>query len=165
MQFTKQKIDLRKNAFGFFVYWLLVLAILLAFVFLLYFYRGKIRLKANVSEYKMRMAMKQAKKRLKNAKIALDRNENEKYYSELSAAMWRYITDKFNIPISDLSLSNTYDVLLKNNVPDETAKEFAYILNECEFARFSSAKGRIEKTDLYNKATELIIKVQTYSKK
>ena len=166
MHIHEAKIDLRKNAFGFsLLYWLLVLAILLAFVFLLYFYRGKIRLKANVSEYKMRMAMKQAKKRLKNAKIALDRNENEKYYSELSAAMWRYITDKFNIPISDLSLSNTYDVLLKNNVPDETAKEFAYILNECEFARFSSAKGRIEKTDLYNKATELIIKVQTYSKK
>jgi len=148
-----------------FIYWaLMLLMILMAFATLWYF-RSRIRLKANVSEYRMRMAMRQAKRRLKTARQLLYQGKSEDFYSELSKALWLYLTDKFTIPFAELSLSNAREILLRSNVPADTAEAFAAILDECEFTRFAPASGRISEKELYEKSADLIVKVQTQAAK
>ncbi|MPM52343.1 hypothetical protein SDC9_99102 [bioreactor metagenome] len=111
------------------------------------------------------MAMRQARRRLKTAKQLLDQGKYEEYYTELSKALWLYLTDKFTIPFAELSLSNAREILLRSNVPSETAEEFALILDECEFTRFAPSAGRMSEKELYGKAADLIVKVQTHAAK
>jgi len=144
-------------------YWLLALFIIAAFAGLLYYFRSRIRLKANVAEYRMRMAIRQAQRRLKTAKSFLDKGDENEFYSELSKALWIYLTDKFSIPFSELSLSNTRTILLQNNVPEDITDAFAVILDECEYTRFAPSVGRMSMHELYSSAAELIVKVQTHA--
>jgi len=146
-------------------YWLLALLIIAAFAVLLFYFRSRIRLKANVAEYRMRMAIRQAQRRLKTAKKWLDQSNQDEFYSELSKALWLYITDKFSIPFSELSLSNTRTILLQNNVPEEITDAFATILDECEYTRFAPSAGRMSMNELYTSASDLIVKVQTHALK
>lgn len=147
------------------LYWLLVLLIIAAFAGMLYYFRSRIRLKANVAEYRMRMAIRHAQRRLKTAKKWLDQGNQDEFYAELSKALWLYITDKFSIPFSELSLSNTRSILLNNNVPEDITDAFAAILDECEYTRFAPSSGRMSMNDLYSSASDLIVKVQTHALK
>lgn len=157
---------LNSKAFGFsLAYWAVVLLLLIVATALLWYFRSRIRLRANVSEYRMQMAMRQARRRLKTAKQLLDQGKYEEYYTELSKALWLYLTDKFTIPFAELSLSNAREILLRSNVPSETAEEFALILDECEFTRFAPSAGRMSEKELYGKAADLIVKVQTHAAK
>ncbi|HPB03036.1 MAG TPA: hypothetical protein PLZ67_08790, partial [Bacteroidales bacterium] len=157
---------LSSKTFSFSVlYWIVVAVLILAAALILWYFRKRIQLKANVSEYRMRMAMRQAKRRLKTAKSLLDQGKEEEYYTELSKALWLYLTDKFTIPFSELSLSNAREILLRSNVPAEISEEFLKILDECEFTRFAPAAGRMSQKELYEKSADLIVKVQTHAAK
>ncbi|HBG69645.1 MAG: hypothetical protein A2W93_12230 [Bacteroidetes bacterium GWF2_43_63] len=146
-------------------YWTLVVLLIMAAAIILWYFRKRIRLKANISEYRMRMAMRQARRRLKTAKAFLDQGKDEEYYTELSKALWLYLTDKFTIPFSELSLSNAKEILLRSNVPADISEDFSNILDECEFTRFAPAAGRMSQKELYEKSAELIVKVQTHAVK
>ncbi|MGD9494153.1 MAG: BatD family protein [Bacteroidales bacterium] len=157
---------LSSKTFSFSVlYWIVVAVLILVAALILWYFRKRIQLKANVSEYRMRMAMRQAKRRLKTAKSLLDQGKEEEYYTELSKALWLYLTDKFTIPFSELSLSNAREILLRSNVPAEISEEFLKILDECEFTRFAPAAGRMSQKELYEKSADLIVKVQTHAAK
>lgn len=157
---------LSSNTFSFsMLYWILVALLILAASIILWYFRKRIQLKANVSEYRMHMAMRQARRRLKTAKTFLDQGKDEEYYTELSKALWLYLTDKFTIPFSELSLSNAKEILLRSNVPAEISEEFSKILDECEFTRFAPAAGRMSQKELYEKSADLIVKVQTHAAK
>ncbi len=147
------------------LYWIVVLAMILVAVIILWYFRKHIKLKANVSEYKIRMAMRKAKRRLKTAKALLDEQKYDEFYNELAKALWLYLTDKFTIPFSELSFSNAKEILLSSNIPAEISEEFIRILDDCEFTRFAPASGQLSQNELYEKAAELIVKIQTHATK
>ena len=111
------------------------------------------------------MAMRKAKRRLKTAKALLDEQKYDEFYNELAKALWLYLTDKFTIPFSELSFSNAKEILLSSNIPAEISEEFIRILDDCEFTRFAPASGQLSQNELYEKAAELIVKIQTHATK
>lgn len=153
-----------ENAFAFSsLYWGLLAALFVVFGALLYYFRSRIQLRADVAGFRMRMALKQARKRLRLAGNCLGKNDVAGFYSELSKALWLYLNEKFTIPFSELSHSNAREVLRKSSVPDAIADDFAAILEECDYARFAPDSGRMNMSELYRKSTDLIVKVQTHS--
>jgi hypothetical protein len=109
---------------------------------------------------KNRRADKYASKRLKQAKIHMGHNEKEKFYDELLKAIWGYLSDKLNIPLSDLSRDAAREVFEQRQVDQETVSLFNQLVDNCEFARYAPESAGISLQDDYHKAIDLISKLQ-----
>lgn len=109
---------------------------------------------------KNRKATKIAKKRFKNAHNHLVTNNQNRFYEEFSQAVWGYISDKLNIPLSQLSMDSVREIMTNRNVPEDIVNEFVDLLNTCEFARFAPGDANKKMDDLYQKGIELITKAE-----
>jgi len=140
-------------------YTLLGIPILL-FIAALLFRRKQLRLKSNIALLKNKKATKVARKRLKKAQKLLQNNDKDKFYNEISQAMWGYLSDKFSIPIAELSMESVNQSLQSKNVDYQTAQQLINILNNCEFARFAPESENINMKKIYNEAIEIIKKIE-----
>ena len=74
---------------------------------------------------------------MKQAGKLLSENKKDAFFDEVLKALWGYVSDKLNIPVSQLSKDNIEEALRSHQVAEELIKEFINTLNECEFARFA----------------------------
>ena len=109
---------------------------------------------------KNRKATKIAKKRFKNAHNHLVTNNQNRFYEEFSQAVWGYISDKLNIPLSQHSMDSVRAIMTNKNVTEDIVNEFVDLLNTCEFARFAPGDANKKMDDLYQKGIELITKAE-----
>ena len=123
--------------FGTMTYWLWYIIPSLAFLLFVIFYRKQIAANANVGKMRTKKANKVAVKRMKQAGKLLADNKKDEFFDEVLKALWGYVSDKLNIPVSQLSKDNIEEALRSHSVADELIKEFIDTLNECEFARFA----------------------------
>lgn len=140
-------------------YAIYLLAIVL-FVLFIIIRRKRINRNANVGLVKNRRANKYARKRLRIALGMLKKNNHESFYEEVLKAMWGYLSDKLNIPVADLSKDTSKEALIKNKIDEELLNTFYYIIDNCEYARFSPEHESTEMHKLYNDAIKTIIKLQ-----
>lgn len=119
--------------------------------------REQIKRNADITSSKHRKASKLANRRFKVARSALKLNEFDKFYEELSKALWGYLSDKLRIPVSSLSTSSAKDALLSKNVNSETIDNYLGIISHCEFARY--AKGASDKlpSEIYDDAVKVLL--------
>ena len=129
---------------------------LLAFIF----NRKRIKENADVAKVKNKRANRVAMKRLKNASISLKANKKEEFYDEILKALWDYISDKFNMPKSNLSKDNINGILKEKGAQEETITDFMAILDTCEFAGYAPSSGSSEMDSLYQKTIETITKLE-----
>jgi hypothetical protein len=146
--------------FGSGLFYLIYIAGLIAFGLIIWFRRRIITQNANIAYVKNRRADKFATKRLKQAKIHLTANEQEKFYDELLKAIWGYLSDKLNIALSDLSRDTALEMLRNRGVDEETLLSFIQLVDNGEFARYAPSSAGISIQEDYNKAIDLISKFQ-----
>jgi hypothetical protein len=70
--------------------------------------------------------------------------------------LWGYISDKFSIPLANLSLDSAQTTLAEKNVSENIRNKFIEILNNCEFARFAPAEANVTMESIYNDAVAII---------
>lgn len=133
---------------------------LILFVSALIIRRKHIKLRSNIALLKNRKATKVANKRLKKAKNYLVSKDKDKFYIEISQALWGYISDKFSIPLSDLSMDSVKEALTRQNVADEIISDFIRTLNNCEFARFAPGDESLTMDKIYKEASDIISKTE-----
>ena len=75
-------------------------------------------------------------------------------------ALWGYISDKLNIPVSRLSKDNIEEELRNYGVNDALIKEFLDALNNCEFARFAPGDDNQAMDKVYSASLEVISKME-----
>lgn len=109
---------------------------------------------------KNRRADKFATQRLKQAKAHLNANEKEKFYDELLKAIWGYLSDKLNIPLSELSRESALELLKNKGIEEETIQLLTQVIDNCEFARYAPSAAGITMKEDYDKAIDLITKLQ-----
>ncbi len=127
------------------------------FVLLLILLQRQARENANIALKRTKRASKVAVKRLKSASKFMKANDRNHFYEETMKALWGYLSDKLSIPQSDLTKDNVKDKLSAKGVKDEVVTEFLNTLQDCEFARFSSANDEnLSMTAIYGRATKLI---------
>lgn len=146
--------------FGSVVYYLWYIVPLVLFIIFVVVYRKKAIENANVAKVRTKKANKVATKRMKNAGKLLAENKKEAFYDEVLKALWGYISDKLNIPVSQLSKDNIEDELTKYGVAPELIKDFISTLNECEFARYAPGNQSEAMDKVYSSAVEVISKME-----
>lgn len=145
-------------------YILFALPVALFIIFIIYYY-NKLKNKKNQPLIQTKQANKVAKKRLRLAGKLLNQNKDHAFYEEISRTLWGYISDKLNIPVSELNKKNIKEKLIKNNVPDDIANEFIETLDHCEFARFAPGNKEKNMAKVYSMSLETIVKIEKWLKR
>lgn len=146
--------------YGSFTYWLCYIVPALIFILLFIVYRKQAAENANVAKMRTKKANKVATKRMKLAGKLLAENKKDAFYDEVLKALWGYISDKLNIPVSRLSKDNVEEKLRNHGVSDELIKEFIDALNECEFARFAPGDESQAMDKVYSSSLAVMSKME-----
>ena len=147
--------------YGSMTYWLFYIIPALAFIIFFIIYRKQAAENANVAKMRTKKANKVATKRMKLAGKLLSENKKDAFYDEVLKALWGYISDKLNIPVSRLSKDNIEEKLRNHGVNEELIKEFLNALNDCEFARFAPGDENQAMDKVYSSSIEVISKMET----
>ena len=99
-------------------------------------------------------------KRMKLAGSLMNQGKKNEFYDEVLKALWGYISDKLNIPVSELSKDNIDSELKRAAVSDELIKEFMDTLNDCEFARYAPGDESEAMDKVYSSAVTIISKIE-----
>lgn len=140
------------------IIWLVIPA-LLFITFIVLWSKNKKR-SGNIALIRNRKANKVARKNLQKAGEYLKSNSTEAFFEEISRALWGYISNKFNIPLSDLSIESVHHRLSHKSISAESISQFTGILEKCEFARFAPGDKSGKMQEIYNEALEVISKIE-----
>lgn len=146
--------------FGSAAYFVALLVLLLLFIILLFVLKKREQLSKDTAANRNRKADKVARGRLKNAYQHLKAKDQEKFYVEMSQALWGYIADKLGIERSKLSMDTVSETMKGKGVPDELTQQFVDTLNNCEFARFAPGSAEEKMDDLYQRGIDVISKAE-----
>jgi hypothetical protein len=140
----------------------ILLAVPVAFlVFLSLLIISQRKKRSNVALVRNRKATKVARKNLKIANEYLKSKQREEFYTEVSRALWGYLSDKFNIPLSDLSMDTVSERLSDKEVSSESIETFLEVLNKCEFARFAPGESSSLMNEIYQEAIMFISQIES----
>ena len=159
----------RKDAaslfFGSASYWVVLALLLAAFIALMIIFRRRAIENADIVKMRGKKANKVANKRLRAAHKLMVAGKQGEFYDEVLRALWGYMGDKLNIPVSELSHDNIADKLAEHHVDEQTVNTFIEALDECEFERYApgDAAGNMNKT--YESAATAIEKIEEVMKK
>ena len=146
--------------FGSAAYFVVLAVLLLLFIILLLVLKQREQMSKDTAANRNRKADKVARGRLKNAYQHLKAKDQEKFYVEMSQALWGYIADKMGIERSKLSMDTVSETMKEKNVPDELTQQFVDTLNSCEFARFAPGSAEEKMDDLYQRGIDVISKAE-----
>ena len=161
-------LDLRHDEvpfWGTFVYWLYYIISVLIFIIIFFVYRKQAKENANIALMKNKKANKVASKRLKIASKYLKEHNKELFYDELIKAIWGYLSDKLNMPLSVLNKDNIEMELRSHNVNEDLIKEFMDIMSTCEFARYAPSQNDDAMDKLYETTVTAINKMENVIRK
>lgn len=151
--------------FGSASYWIILALLLAAFIALMIIFRRRAIENADIVKMRGKKANKVANKRLHAAHKLMVAGRQGEFYDEVLRALWGYMGDKLNIPVSELSHDNIADKLAEHHVDEQTVASFIEALDECEFERYApgDAAGNMNKT--YESAATAIEKIEEVMKK
>ena len=149
-----------KSFFGSLAYYLSFLIALFVFFVLIFILRKRIRENKNISLIKTKRANKMSQKRLKLAHACMLKNEKQAFYDEAIRALWGYLSDKLNIPVSALSRETARETLQKRQISDDYINEFIQIIDNCEFAKYAPVTAHHQIETDYEKAKKIISKLE-----
>ena len=145
------------------LYFAILLLPLLIFVLFIVIWRKKIEEQRNLALHKNKRANRVAKKRLKRANKLLINKEKDAFYVEISQVLWGYMSDKFHIPLAQLSMDSVEERLKGKNIDEESIRDFLATLENCEYARFAPGDSSEMMHNLYNLSLQFITKIERKS--
>lgn len=146
-------------------YWSLYLLPLLALILFAWWKKKSESEASNVSLFKNKYANKIALKRLKTAKIHLDKKETTVFYEEISKAIWLYLSDKLNIPLSQLSKETATEALIKKQIPAAQLDTMNRIIEDCAMSLYAPTGAAQQMSNTYNDTVQLIGELEEILKK
>lgn len=146
--------------FGSLNYLLAMSAIVLAAIALQVLVYRRRKAMGNTGLMRYKKATGVARKRLKKAGQFLKSGAENEFYNEISQALWGYLSDKFQIPLSELSTDSVNDALTSRKVNEELIKTFTETLHNCEFARFAPGDKNANMEQIYTQAMEAISRIE-----
>lgn len=139
-----------------FAYWLwyIVPVLLLAIAYVMV--RKYISSHADMASFNSKRADKIARRRLRKAAAAMRRQDSDAFYDELLTALWGYLGDKLKMPTSELMRDNIRQVLSEHGVDEAMTNSFIGMIDEAEFAKYSSASSASKLNEVYDRSATLI---------
>ncbi|XZF14103.1 BatD family protein [Chitinophagaceae bacterium MMS25-I14] len=140
-------------------YWSMYALPFFGFIGLLVWKRRDEELSRDVVKLKNRKANKIALKRLATAQKLLQAQKHQAFYEEVSKAIWLYLSDKLNIPLSALSKETATEALTRKDIPASLQQELSFIIDDCETALYAPG-GSQKMNETYQKAIDVISKLE-----
>ncbi|HUV00259.1 MAG TPA: BatD family protein [Bacteroidales bacterium] len=128
----------------------------LIFLLVLFARREHVRRNSDLTIVRNRKAAKVAKRRLTEASRCLKSGLIDKFYEEMLKAIWGYLSDKLNIPVSDLTRNSAINSLKEEGIEEEKINNLITILDTCEYARFAPSSSDTEAAAIYEGASQFI---------
>jgi hypothetical protein len=138
------------------IYWLLLALPLIGFIIFLILNQRNNRIKGDAKLMQRKKATRIAVKRLQKAKKLLDGGQHDAFHEEIAFALWGYISQKFNIPMSLLSMDTAREQLQLRNVDNELTERFMNTLHDCNYARYAPPGKALNMQQLYDLAIKTI---------
>ncbi len=145
-------------------YWALYALIAGALIVVIFVYRRQLRLNADVRGRQLARALKKAMKRFRIAKAMMASHNSDKFYAEISKALWGYLSDKLGIPASQLVRENIANQLADYGVDQGGIDNVITILDECEMARFTPMHSDTDMSQLYDKVVNAVKSIENVKK-
>ena len=145
------------------LYFVILVAMLLLAVSLYFIIGKRIRDSHNSVLVKGKRANKIAVQRFRAAERYMREMNRHAFYEEMLKAMWGYISDRFNIPIADLTKESMRDELTRRGAADE-AKQLIAIISLCEEAQYSPVEPATM-SDLYGRGIDIVSKIESLVKR
>jgi hypothetical protein len=142
--------------------WFYILYVLLTALFIVFavLQRKMARNKADIAGIRLRKADRYAQKRLKKSAVLLKQGESNQFYEELLGAIWGYLSDKLNIPLSVLSQETAKTALLARSVDEELLEALFRVTGACEMERYARVSGNVGMEKVYQEALSVITALQ-----
>lgn len=159
---SKDKRDgILMPVFSFPILYVLILVLIIALVIMIRLTAKQLKEREDVVGLKLKKANKVAMKRLKKAALYLKENRRDEFEAEIGQALWSYLSDKFKIATSDLSLENIQKVMSDNCLEEDVLQNTIKTLNDCEYIRFSQSKESDKHRELYEQTMKTITDIET----
>lgn len=149
---------------GSILFWIIAVILFVVSVILWFALRKLAARRADVVGTKNRKATKMAMKRLHLANTFLKQNLSMAFYEELHKALLGFVSDKLNMPVTELSKDRISESLIERGVEPSLAETFIGILDACEFARYAPSAGNEAMTAQYNSALDVISSIDSMMK-
>lgn len=146
--------------FGSYLFYTLLFSPIVVMLFIVLVWKRERKRRGNTSLMKNKNATKVAKKRLKKSHEFLKAHQEAEFYNEIGQALWGYVSDKFNIPLSELSSDTVNDRLSEKGVSEQVIREFIDTLNNSEFARFAPGDKDSMMEKVYQQGLNIISKIE-----
>ena len=146
------------------IYWILLGAIAVAFLAAYALLRKRIRESQNVAFVRGKRANKVALQRFRAARKFMEEQNRHAFYEEMLRALWGYMSDRFNIPVANLTKENVREELHKRGVAADLTQRFAAIISQCDEAQYSPAASA-QMNDVYTEGVELISRIEAVIKR
>lgn len=147
------------------LYWFAYILTALILIGLVFVYRRHIRLQADVAGRRLAKASRVAGKRLKQARAFMDSHKNDEFYAAVASALWGYMSDKLQIPASQLTRDNVSARLEAYGLPADKIAEVVDVLDTCEMARFTPVHSDDDVAQIYAKATDAINSIENVKRR
>mgnify|MGYP003263912189 CR=1 FL=1 len=145
-------------------YWILLLGVLALFTMIYVALRKQIRESQNVALVRGKRANKVAVQRFRAAKRYMEVQNRHAFYEEMLRALWGYMSDKFNIPVANLTKENVREELHKRGVSSEDSQRFTDIITQCDEAQYSPVETA-RMNDVYSEGVNLISRIESVIKR
>lgn len=141
------------------LYWGLLAVILVAFGVAYLALRRKIRESQNLVLVRGKRANKVALQRFRAARQYMEEQNRHAFYEEMLRALWGYMSDKFNIPVSNLTKEYVREELSKRGITPDEAQRFSQIITQCDEAQYSpSASAQMQ--EVYQAGVALVSMIE-----
>jgi hypothetical protein len=105
-------------------------------------------------------ANKVALRRFRAAEASMSRDDKQGFYDEMLKALWGYMSDKFDIPMADLTKERIREELFERSVPETQSLEYMRIISECEESQYSPVSSS-RMGELYSAGVALITELES----
>lgn len=136
------------------------LGLILLFLIIIVLRREQIKRNSDIARVRNRKAAGIASRRLRQAAECLKDSDTEGFYSELLKAIWGYLSDKYNIPLSELSIDTVNRILTSNKLEKELIDELQEVIGKCEYSRYSPDADMSTADEIYLNAEQIIKRIE-----
>ncbi|MCX5687676.1 MAG: BatD family protein [Candidatus Omnitrophica bacterium] len=158
-EFRPKKAFLYKNIM------FLLINILLFFILIgLYLYElYRSRLRTDIGYARSLRARNAASKRLKGARKTITKNMVKEFYTEIYKAVIEYIADKLNIPHPSITKDSLAYKLKEVGVSEDIIDKVKTLFDDCDMARFASARfAKLDMERTIKQAESIITNLERY---
>ena len=143
------------------LFWIMVVLLVVLSVVSWSVFRKVAAMRADVVGTKNRKATRMALRRLQAADSYLKQNLYTAFYEELHKALLGFVSDKLNMPSSELSKERIASALASSNVGQDYIDKLTGLLGACEFARYAPDAGHDAMAAHYNTALDVISSIDS----